>query len=467
MLDHPDQPPLPERIYFSGLDGQRSQYCIAPQTFETLPGCFPLPRQGAPKIVTARVDPLQLAEAGWGVVWAPGTAEAVRQALAPLLEWRQGLAGSLFRQFEFFSGENFFDFLERHDAGPDSVNPAKVPYYLLLVGSPETLPFEVQNALAVSRAVGRLTFASTEGYADYARRLVGYEQDGAPSHRRAAFWAPESPGDPPTLSSVENFVKPLEQMVAGVRRTWRVETYLRNAATKQRLGDLLFGGRQPAMLFTAGHAVRYRLNSSKQPTHQGALVGAEWPGPIHEECAMRNEYLFSALDVPVGADLAGLIAFLFGCYTAGTPRTESYGFEKGKALATAPFLSPLPRTLLRRGALAVIGHVDLALEQSFLWQDAGPQLEAYFSVVHEVTAGWPVGHAFRHLSQRHAQLAIHAAGAARRAVRALEEAPEGNVADVMKDFRLWAAYEDARNYLLLGDPAARLHLGPGSNSDTL
>jgi len=448
-----------QKIVFGGLDGEGGAYCILPQTIESLAGLMPeFPSRGIPKILRAGLDPLRLAEAGWGVVWAPGTSEAIRQAMAPLLEWRQRLAGPLFRELEYFTGESIFDFLERFDAGPDSVEPAKVPYYLLLVGSPNTLPFDLQSELAVSRAVGRISFESAEGYAEYAERLVEYERQQVPSQRTAAFFGVENRDDLLTSSSVENFIKPLEQMVAEQRRSWGLETYLRHAATKDRLQNLLCGNQKHSVLFTASHAVRYRLDSPRQGTHQGALTCADWPGPERWQGAMRDEHMLAAPDIPPGADLTGLIAFLFGCYSAGTPRFDSYGFERGKALAKAPFISPLPRTLLRRGALAIIGHVDLVLEKSFLWLDAEPQLQAYFSVLHEITAGVPVGHAFRHLSQRYAQLAVHAASAARRICRASARQDVEARPLNLHDFKLWAAYEDARGYILVGDPAACIHV---------
>jgi hypothetical protein len=274
----------------------------------------------------------------------------------------------------------------------------------------------------------------------------------------AAFFGVENRDDLLTSSSVENFIKPLEQMVAEQRRSWGLETYLRHAATKDRLQNLLCGNQKYSILFTASHAVRYRLDSPRQATHQGALICADWPGPASWQGSMLDEHMLAAPGIPPEADLTGLIAFLFGCYSAGTPRFDSYGFERGKALAEAPFISPLPRTLLRRGALAIIGHVDLVLEKSFLWLDAGPQLQTYFSVLHEITAGVPVGHAFRHLSQRYAQLAVHAASAARRICRTSARQDVEARPLNLHDFKLWAAYEDARGYILVGDPAACIHV---------
>ena len=45
---------------------------------------------------------------------------------------------------------------------PRVVDPRKVPYYLLLLGSPGQVPFDVQYQLGVSYAVGRLDLEDPE-----------------------------------------------------------------------------------------------------------------------------------------------------------------------------------------------------------------------------------------------------------------------------------------------------------------
>ncbi len=413
--------------------------------------------RGIPRILKAGLDPLALDQAGWCVVWPEDVPDTVREALAPLIARRRRQAGTLFRQLEYYRGESLFEFLERYDAGPDSVDPRKVPYYVLIVGSPDGLPFDLEVELAVPRAVGRIAFESAEGYADYAERLVSFERRRRfPSSPGLTLFGVENRDDRLTRMAVEKFIMPLERMVAKRRRHWRLESLLREEASKERLAELLGRDRPPAVMLTASHAVRFRPDSQRQATHQGALVCADWPGPEQwkGQGAMIDDHLFTAGDLPAGADLSGLVALLFACYSAGTPRLDAYADTEPRPLADAPFVSPLPRALLRSGALAVIGHVDLAFEHSFLWYRAGPQLEVFDSILYEVREGAPVGFAMRHLSQRHAQLAVHVAGAVRRASQ------QGG-ADTIRDLHLWTAYVDARNYVLLGDPAARLKVGAG------
>lgn len=434
--------------FFNGLEGASGEYCLKPRDSEGMIRLLEK-RFRSPRILKAGLRVGEVSEAGWGVVWADDASTEVRAALQPLLRLRQHQADSLYRELRYFEGESVFDFLERYGVGPDTVDPARVPYYLLLVGSPENLPFRIEVELAVSRAVGRITFESPDGYAEYAERCAAFEGRPSPrGHRRLSFFGVENRDDDLTGMAAKEFVAPLAEKVRERNSELRIETFLGANATKDRLRNLL--ERPPSVLLTAGHAVRFRSGSPRQKTHQGALVCADWPGPIEWKGrgAMPDEHLFAGVDVPAGARLEGLVAFLFACYSAGTPRFDSYE-DRSEPLAPAPFVSPLPRTLLRRGALAVVGHVDLVLEHSFFWYRTGSQLEVFDSFLHEVVMGRPVGLAMQHLSARHAQLAVHVAGAVERAIGQPAMASP-------RDLYLWAAFVDARHYVLLGDPAARL-----------
>lgn len=55
-------------------------------------------------------------------------------------------------------GQTALDWLKGHSVYPGSVVPNRVPYYLLVLASPEQIPLSFDTALASRSAVGRLYF---------------------------------------------------------------------------------------------------------------------------------------------------------------------------------------------------------------------------------------------------------------------------------------------------------------------
>ena len=123
------------------------------------------------------VDPLALSQAGWAVVYSTDEDEAVKHALAPLIEHRAAQVGDpdRFKVLQHRPGETFQAWLGRHGPAPGTVDPTLVPYYVLVVGSPERIPFEFQYLLDVEYAVGRLHFDDASRYSQYAISVVDYE----------------------------------------------------------------------------------------------------------------------------------------------------------------------------------------------------------------------------------------------------------------------------------------------------
>lgn len=414
-----------------------------------------MPPQFVPEVVRGLphgMDPANLATTGWAVVLSAGAAPEVRKALAPLLAHREGAAGRRFKIFEVGPDERPRGWLLRHRVGLTDVDPDRVPYHLLLVGDPTEIPFEFQTALALRYCVGRLALVPP-GLAAYAASLVRAEQTPPVRRRGVAYWAPNN--DPATSLSSEQLAGPLHHGTDGRSITdipphqhasATSTLHLGPAATRAALLDLLHGrGDRPSLLFTASHGLGLAPDDPRLVADQGALVCQEWPGFRAPD---RSRHVVGAGDIADDADVHGLVALLFACFGAGTPAHDSF-LRDGDAphrLAPGPQMSALPTRLLthpRGGALAVIGHVDRAWGCSMYLRKVGQQILPFYNFILRVLQGEPVGYALRDFPERSALLGAN-----------LLDEPDAELTPQARASR-WIERNDARNYVLLGDPAAR------------
>lgn len=422
-----------DTLFFNGVDAISGRYLRSPVAIAGLLRKIETRRRrrGVFRQLAARCDPQDLAQAGWGILFARDTPSGVRQALAPLIALRRSQAAGLFQEIEHEPGKDL-------RLGFGAADPARLPYYLLIVGSPEAIPWELQYQLDVQHAVGRLWLRDSGEYRGYVNAVLAAEGRTAPAGKTVVF-APRHAGDPPSALSADELAAPLARQLDG-------ELLLGDEATREALRDLLGGGSPPGLLLTAGHGIGLRAGAKRQEELQGALLCQGW-----EEGRMSAEDYFSAADVPGPGCLGGMIAFLFACYSAGTPRWDSFShLETGhrKPVAERPFLARLPQRLLASGALAVIGHVDQAWPCSFLWRGMAAQLQVYESTLGEILRGSRVGAAMEYFGQRYAEIGA--------ALSSAMEPVVGSASTDLSLLKLWIAHNDARSFALLGDPAVRL-----------
>jgi hypothetical protein len=119
------------------------------------------------------VDALNLSQAGWAIVFHRDEDAAVKAALQPLIDHRAAhVAADRLKLLEYRPGESRQRWLARHGVAAGNVDPARVPYYLLIVGSPSRIPFGFCRELALEYAVGLLTFDAPADYAAYAAGVL-------------------------------------------------------------------------------------------------------------------------------------------------------------------------------------------------------------------------------------------------------------------------------------------------------
>ncbi|MEH2421683.1 MAG: hypothetical protein V7K48_12405 [Nostoc sp.] len=483
---------LNEHLYFNGIDGATGEYLLPPLTPEQVAkiaqgeefnpahlqelqrkdryvkGLEPdfAPLEG--------VDPKNLAETGWGVIFAcdpeaKGPNPAIKEALRELLEHRQTQATQnnekYYQEYLYRPGESKNKFLARYSVGPGPADPDKMPYYLLIVGDPESIPYRFQYQLDVQYAVGRICFDKPEEYAQYARSVVEAETGHFSLPCQASFFGVCNHEDNATQLSTAHLVQPLAEWMTQDQPDWEVQSILREAATKTRLSELLGGNATPGLLFTASHGMGFPNGDIRQAPHQGALLCQDWPGSQWRS-AIPEDFYFSAGDVSDEAQLLGLIAFHFACYGAGTPKLDDFlhrdnlaGGNSTERSAIAPhaFVARLPQRLLshpKGGALAVIGHVERAWGCSFSWSDirgtdvARRQLGVFQSTLKRLLEGHPVGSAVEYFNERYAELSSDLSVE-------LEDIKFGKTADDLNLASLWTANNDARSYAIIGDPAVK------------
>jgi hypothetical protein len=469
-------------LVFNGIDGSTGEYLLPAVRLELLAKVargetlddaelkelrFKKRQSKAAMLgVVPGVDPNNLEQAGWGVIFAADSPPEVREALAPLLELRKEEATKVESRFYrelkgtkgYRPGESKADFLARHGVGPGPADPEKMPYYLLIVGDPESIPYRFQYQLDVQYAVGRISFDTAEEYAQYASSVVAAERGKVRLPKRAVFFGVANDDDDATVLSSTELVPPLvealEKRFEDGDDSWDLQSVPAAKTTKRALSKYL-GDDRPALLFTASHGMGFPRGHARQLGDQGALLCRDWKGPLKARGPISPDWYFAADDISSDAELHGMVTFMFACYGAGTPRMDDFAqmaFRDSEPIAERPFVAALPQRMLshpKGGALAVVGHVERAWGYSFYWDRAGRQLQTFRATLEQLLHGFRIGAALEFFNVRYAELASDLTDE-------LHEIRLGQASDDFALAGMWTACHDARNYMLLGDPAVRL-----------
>jgi hypothetical protein len=472
-----------QAIVANGVNGATGAYLLPPQTEQQVAESAAGEPQDTEQLNVLRelfqqstqphlgalfdVDLTDPKDAGWAIVFHTDEDPAVKAAFQPLIEHRQRQIGndSIVKVLEYRDGEMVPQWLVRHKIGLGDIDPEKMPFYILLVGSPSRIPFLFGHLLDAVYGVGRLYFDTNDDYKAYIASVIDYETAGSiPNSKEVYFFGPQHIADQPTRLSATSLVKPLGGVEAGqpgvldrlakskFKLAYNGHYLAPEASTKQALQDVFrpaAGKPTPALLFTASHGLGWPLGDTRQKSAQGALLCQDFPGiglgPV------KPEHYFAASDLPADARVKGLVCFHFACFGVGTPKDDRFRHTDGVVppdIARDPFFSALPQALLSHpngSALGVIGHVERAWPNSITTTGAGVQLLPFTNAISYILLGNPLGYALKDFNERYAALST-SLGAM------LEKKGFGLPISDSDLATTWTARNDAEAYVLFGDP---------------
>ena len=433
-------------------------------------------------------NPNNLSQTGWAILFSSDADPAIKQQLKPLLDLRQrqvlrrAIPGRL-PLFRIFEGDEpntggvllnpdgtpqtALQWTHQHGASLTSpVVPSIVPYYVLIVGSPERIPFSFQQDLKSQWLVGRLYFDDIEDYGRYAAHVVAQEPDPA---------TPDvDPPVPPTQAARLDHQQPrrrrdhgarqrAHRQLPGHRRPGAVDPRQRLglcppiclcAPTRPRPGSGTFSAalaaRSPCSSPARTARRRRRPSPTTMPPTSAAPRERSSPRRGCPGSAVTDDCFFRADDIPDTNILPGMMVFLFACFSAELPRHRQLPRQRGRrspiAVAKAPFISKLAQALLSHGALAVIGHIDRAYKYGFVDTSGTSQVQAFRTPLEVLMQGQQ-----RRSRRRLLQLD-------RRTRCRSPSKGQAGLSPRLPLVRMHIACDDARNYIVLGDPATRLRV---------
>ncbi len=391
------------------------------------------------------------AQAGWALLMHKDDEARLRPLLEPLVTHRKSqMQGNGRVEVHIFDQNQPPEvWLRQHVVGSDH------PYYNLIAASPGRISFRFQNSLDVRCAVGRLWFETDEEFRNYVNGILTVERSYGPIRAPKAFiFAPDH--DEATHISRSQMVAPLLNRLA--TDFSNTEYSLGPDAIKGKLRSVLSRQDKPALVFTASHGLAIRQGDPAQQEMQGSLVCQD----------SRTSGYFGGSEIDAQCNLYGGIFFSFACYGAGTPSRSDFwhwiqepSWQAQLKMYEAPsdFLANLPTRLLgtAKPALAFVGHIDPAWTYSFLEPTTEEQrIYPFQAALMRILQGLPVGYAVKEFNEEYATLNADLLNMQieyeQMHVQNQQPAPfwDTQLADV------WMRRTDYQNYILLGDPAARI-----------
>jgi hypothetical protein len=406
-------------------------------------------------------------EVGWALLLPPRSreTEAIEAALKPLVLHRKGQV--IYSPIPFDSCPPDAWIRDKYNQMDSR------PYYVLLAGSVQDIPFRFQYNFDVSAAVGRLSLNTIEDYSAYAIKVVEFEtRDKLSVARRAVVFATEHPSSQDggaTYLSRYFMAEPLADMITkkGIPVTKLLGIDNNDNQKPANLNNLKEAlqetqGLFPALVYTATHGLGVpgygKEDEEIRRRMQGALVCQDYDG---------QDGVFSEDHVPNGSFLHGSIVCTFACYSAGTPaRSDFFHWLHDPRLLTCrpikDFVAALPIRMLAhpQGPLAYLGHIDPSFGLSFTGPDQnignrswGSRMGPFRDAVKLLLDGATIGYAADSINATYSQLSVSLANDEddfRANPNKAHESPwRGELVNK------WIARNDMQNFVVLGDPAVK------------
>ena len=362
-------------------------------------------------------DPLDYANwqdsrIGWGIVLrdsenGDGRDKAIgAQAPEPIRKLLAARAGSPVLYYTGNSDPRLYGRLRRYSpegtpadlrfSGNRGTGPNAIPYYLLIVGSPEQIPWSAQYRMQSDAYVGRLDLdpAGLERYVD---ALLSDWSDAKLDTRRPVVWAVDHGPKDITRLMRKTIAEPLAQRFArdvGLEFDMAGGFHSDAQATHAMLINAL-EMRKPAFIATSSHGATFPLTN---------------PHAMRMTLGLPVDNAMTLLDIPAltrAWDPYGAIWYSHACCSAGTDQQSVFAglvkdyttlAETLNAIAKVGACSaPLPRELLggKRPARAFVGHVEPTFDWTLRDKDTGQVttqriIDALYGELH-VSARRPLG----------------------------------------------------------------------------
>jgi hypothetical protein len=411
------------------------------------------------------IDPGDPKAAGWSFLVAENDPrkDAIVEALAPLARAR-GMADPAKPLLFASSGpDDWQRWLTERYYALDLTNQ-KVPGYVLIVGGPEQVPFGFQSLMDSVASVGRLDFERIEDLGVYVDKLLRLEAAPDPIvEREALFFATDGGLEDPTYFSRKYMAEPLAAHVRDEHK-FKTTEIMGEEATKANLLKALKQTRA-GLVYTASHGLGATSETMAVQTRYNGAICCQSDGPL------TLDHLLSADDIPLSEPiLEGAVVFQFACFGYGTPAVSEYAHwmpetsGKTEQLAERDFIAALPKRLLAhpRGPIAFIGHLDTAFLHGFADASQPHTLDRWHAriapfkkAVDRLLGVQPSGLAMEGINERYALCNAMITNTNDRVQRGTMTWNEEALAGFLDT---WITRGDAQNYLIFGDPAARLRL---------